>query len=646
MARVAVVKGFLVLLMSAGWVLAVPEEPAGTALRYVEKVRDKQLDLTPGKDTALSPQTTEGKRKEIARRLERLAGDLNPSSLEVGPVRTDGEFAGVLIRKFHGFNAQSLAVVPVALVRRGVDWLAAPVPASFENVGVGFDQGLRQRLRNLEEWMLREQAVDLAQLKAEAGQRMRRKIEERITVEALMKLEARQVAERFVSACERRDEAELLGLMGGLEADPPGDWNVRMNAVDGGIGQGTRSLARPWRLLGAQEVLRVPLFQDEDEDAAYAVYACLDPKGFPDEGALPQVEIVRLNLSKSAAGLWRVDPPSAFLQVDEEVDFLGEDSLDSKLLGMFPAKLALKYPLEPETSAEKAAEALQVALASPNPAGWARLVQFKGETEEVCESYAKTAAFWWRANDATATRAMVPLDFNEQGAVAVSACQFFDSRHPDQFDLQFLYFEKTPMGWLWNPLPTNASTKAMEEWIGGQATKWEEVWQDRMLAENAKIDGISGPAPDVEPARKLVNSWCEASHRRDLKSALGLATRLDTPDSSTNALRNLGYEFAGSKLNPRLPEITAVKRGVKITAVGVKSASDGKPLFPFYAVVGTPLGPRILLEVDLAVSESRTREYLNEVSLKRLRKTDPEAAEELQKLYAEFRAEVGLHRSE
>jgi hypothetical protein len=64
-------------------------------------------------------------------------------------------------------------------------------------------------------------------------------------------------------------------------------------------------------------------------------------------------------------------------------------------------------------------------------------------------------------------------------------------------------------------------------------------------------------------------------------------------------------------------------------------------LHPFYAVVNTPSGPRILLEVDLAVSESRTREYLNDVSLKRLRKTDPDAAEELQKLYAEFRSELG-----
>jgi hypothetical protein len=427
----------------------------------VEKVKEKNLNLEPGTDTALSPQTTEGKRKEIARRLERMAGDLNPSSLEIGPVRTDGEIAGVLIRKFHGFNSQKLAVFPVALVKRGVDWLAAPVPASFENAGVGYDQSLRQRLAALETWMLREQATELAHLRAEAGQRMRRKIEEKIAAEALRKLEAREVAGRFVSACERRDEAELLGLMGGLEANPPEDWNVRLNAVEAAFGHKTRGIVRPWRLLAAQEVLRVPLFQDEEEDSAYWVVACLDPKGFPDEGAMPQVEIVRLNLSKSpsraVAGGSAVGLPAG----DEDVDFFGEESADARLLGMFPAKLAVRYPLEPESSAEKACEALHAALGSPNPAAWTRLVQFKGDAEEVCESYGKTAAIWWRANDPAATRAMIPLDFHEQGEIAVSACQFFDSRHPDQFDLQFLYFEKTQMGWLWNPLPTRASGKSV-----------------------------------------------------------------------------------------------------------------------------------------------------------------------------------------
>jgi hypothetical protein len=106
-------------------------------------------------------------------------------------------------------------------------------------------------------------------------------------------------------------------------------------------------------------------------------------------------------------------------------------------------------------------------------------------------------------------------------------------------------------------------------------------------------------------------------------------------------LRTLGYEFAGSGSAKQTPGISFVNQGAKVTAVGVKSStSDGKPLFPLYPVVATAAGPRILLEVDLVASDSRSREYLNEVSLKRLRKTAPEVADELQQIYSDFRKEV------
>lgn len=637
----ALVKLLSVFLLSTvgGW--AVPDDPGKTALQFIEKVRDKKLNLEPGTDTALTPQTTEQKRKEIARRLERMAGDLDHSTLEIGAVKTDGDLAAVLIRKFHGFNSQRLGVFPVALVKRGVEWMAAPVPASFENSGVGYQAGIRPRLAALETWMLREQANDLDLLRAETNQRMRRKIEESISGEELRKLDSRQAAERFIAACEQRDVPGLLGLMGGLEAEAPEDWTLRLNSVEEGLGKGIGSLTRPWRLLAAPEVLRVPLFHDEEMESAYLVLACLDPKGFPNQAALPQVELIRLNVTRSPSGPWRVDPPGAFTQGDDEADFFAEDSSDSRLLGMFPSKLALKYPPEPESTAEKAIEALQTALASPHPASWARLVQFKGDTEEVCENYGKTAAVWWQATDPANPRIAIPLDFHEQEDLAVSACQLFDSKHADQFDLQYFYFEKTPMGWMWNPVPQRAKFKPLDEWIGGQSEKWQERWQERMLADNQLLEQFSGPAPSDEEARKLVTTWGEVSRRADLKSAIRLTARMKTPDSAINTLRILGYEFSGSAAAKQAPGVSFVKQGAKITVVGVKSGtSDGKAIFPLYPVVATPSGPRILLEVDLVASDNPTREYLNKVSLKRLRKTAPAVADELQQLYSEFRKEA------
>ncbi|MCX6867465.1 MAG: hypothetical protein NTV46_14845 [Verrucomicrobia bacterium] len=160
-------------------------EPGAAAVRFLEKVRAKTLDLEPGGDTALAPQTSAQKRREIARRLERVGRDLGRDPLEVGAVNLDDDLAAVLVRKTGGFDSSQWQVVPVALVRRGEEWLAAPVPASFENSGTGYSAIVRKRLATLEDWMLREQVLDLEKLREQSAERMRRKIAESLPLATL-----------------------------------------------------------------------------------------------------------------------------------------------------------------------------------------------------------------------------------------------------------------------------------------------------------------------------------------------------------------------------------------------------------------------------------------------------------------------------
>ena len=93
------VKVSIVLLAMVVSAVAATSDPGETAMHFLEKVRAKNLNLEPGADTALSPQTLETKRQEIARRLDRLAADLGSDPLELGPVKLDRELAGVLVRK-------------------------------------------------------------------------------------------------------------------------------------------------------------------------------------------------------------------------------------------------------------------------------------------------------------------------------------------------------------------------------------------------------------------------------------------------------------------------------------------------------------------------------------------------------------------
>lgn len=633
------VKVIPVLLATLATAVAAPTDPGASALHFLEKVRTKKVNLEPGADTALAPQTSDKKRKEIARRLDRMARDLGTDPLEIGEVKMDGDFAAVLVRKIGGFDPSRLQVFPVALVKRGAEWAAAPVPASFENSGVGYAIAMRKRLESLEHWMLRQRVLDLEQLREESTARMRKVIEESLPASALRQLSSQQVGERFLSACENRNLPEVLGLLGGLSQNLPNDWANRLRAVDSALQSGAEA-ARPWRLLLASEVLRVPVYHEDDGDDKTALLsiACLDPAFDANASGFPKVELVHLALEKSNDGLWRIDPPDAFFLGESDDDAELDEDLDADLLDLFPSKLSIKHPISPGKTAEEAATALLSALADTKPS-WIGLVGVSGDPEERRKRISRCARFWWDSMKPSTARIPTPLAFHEQSDHAVSACQFFDPRNPDRLDLRFLYFEKTSMGWFWNVQPSDETRDSMEEWMDAEALKWQESWQDSLLADCPVIERLNAEsAPSVEEGNQLVSAWLKTLLARDLRGALKLTARLKTPLSQSMLLRNLGFEFTGARLFQKSPQLLSSHRGTWLTGIGAKLGEGAKASFPFYTVISTPVGPRILLESDLLSSDSRTREYLNGDSIKRLKEISEPASEELKKLFAEFQA--------
>ena len=69
-------------------------------------------------------------------------------------------------------------------------------------------------------------------------------------------------------------------------------------------------------------------------------------------------------------------------------------------------------------------------------------------------------------------------------------------------------------------------------------------------------------------------------------------------------------------------------------------------IHPFYPIVNTPDGPRILIEIDLfavdrAASGMRGRDFLNKNAFSRLEKSaSPESIEELKELFSKFQASL------
>ena len=620
--------------------LAVTADPGATAVHFLEQVRTKTLNLEPGGDTALAPQTSESKRREIGRRLERMARDIGDDQLEVGAVKLDDELAAVLVRKIGGFDPGRMQVFPVALVKRGAQWVAAPVPASYENSGLGYAASLRQRVTIMEDWMLREQTLDLDKIRDQAAERMRRKIAESLSPATLRGFNSAQTADRFLTACERRNLPEVLGLLGGLAATLPNDWQQRFKAADGALAAASEA-KHPWRLLLAAEVLRVRVHHEEDAANATVSIACLDPASGRSLTALPRVELVHLELSKSPDGLWRIDLPENFLADSATRPDAMADDLDADLLDEFPARLAVLYPPSPQPSAELARQVLLEKLQAGSPAALMHLVRLNCDPQDARKACVHAAKIWWALHESSTVRSVIPLAMHEDGSQAAAAVQFFSARNPDQLDLRIIYFDKSSDGWQWTPAPPAETEKKFSCWQDRQANRWSDEWQDVLLGECPALDMIPDTgAPSDEAVRKLIELWIQATRADDVRAALRLTARLKVADSKTTLLRNLGYEMAATPWKQKTRSIVGIYRGSIWTAVGTQRDPPYPPAFPLYPVIATPAGPRILLEVDLYAGGSRSRDFLNKTALNRLRKANAPATDELTTLFAEYQAQV------
>ena len=618
---------------------AVPSDPGKVAVDFLEKVRLRQLDLEPGGDTALSAQTATGKKNQIARNFERMARDLGSDPLEVGAVKLDDNFAAVLVRKMGGFDPSRLQIFPIALVKRNTEWTVAPVPASFENSGTGYAVELRKRLEKLEDWMLREQVVDLEQLREQSATRMRKHIEVNLTTKELRQMSSETFGERFLEACSRRDLPSMLGCLGGLAKKLPEDWPARLSAVERAVTAGAAT-PRPWRLLTSQNVARVIVQHEGDDRSALISVACLDPAGTGEEATLPEIEVIHLELSKEDDGLWQVNPPDAFLQASEDSDDEADEPFDSELRDAFAAKWVEKNPLKPQATAENVHRSLIAALGTGDFPAILALSKIDGEPSSARTSCIQAAQISGSAQNPSAVRHAVPLTFRTSETAAVGLFQFFSAQDPGRFKPTSLYFEKSPQGWLWTPEPTPQTLEEFNTWVDSEMITWQDRWQNLVLEDCPIFEmSTSLPAPTRKEAEALVEKWLETTRKGDVKAALNLVARLDDPQSGVTVLQNLGYEISSSRRSKEAPAVIGTYCGKTWTAVGVKIDQAGKSTFPLYPVIQTPQGPRILIEIDLFASKNRGREFLNKAAFGRLEKLSNTYGE-LQNLYSKHQARL------
>lgn len=627
------------LLASSLMAHASPAVPGQAAVEFLEKVRLGNISLEPGEDTAISPQTAEAKKRQISRRLDRMARDLGGDPLEIGTVMEDGDFAAVIIRKVAGFDPSKLQVFPVALVKKNTGWLAAPLPASFENAGAGYSISLRKRLESLENWMLRQQVEDLEKLREQSAAKTREKIESRLTVQQLRKYDAEKAGEAFLAACEEGDLPSVLGLLGGLGSQLPEDWAARLKAAERAFASGPDA-TRPWRFLLAPEILRVCVHREEQGNKALMSVACLDPAANGAGPAKPRIHVLHLELSKSGEELWQINLPSPFLAESKGRADDGDDGVDTDLVHRFAQEWVQTHPPTAQPTAELAQNALVSSLKDISPANMLRMAKLRTSPEAASADCLGATHFWSPFHDNSTFRHAMPLALKNEENLAVGLLQIFSSRDSERPDIRPVYFEKTPAGWLWMPLPGSGITEEFKTWIEDQIRVSSERWQDTLLSEVTVLDQSLQP-PSAEEARNCVESWLAAIRKGDLPKALSLSARLSPSKSAANTLRNTGYEILAARRNRQPAVISGIYVGKSSAAVGIKTTRDDRPSYPLFPVVRTTAGPRVLIGTDLIASGNRSRDYLNRESLEQLAKSGAaDTSADLKSLLDRFQTEI------
>jgi len=626
---------FLMLTLAAH---AGSGDPGKAALDFLEKVRLGKLNLEPGGDTALSPQTADRKKHQISKQLDRLAKDIGDSTLEIGEVRTDENFAGVIIRKVGGFDPGSLRVFPIALVKQGAEWSAAPVPASFENSGASYAVAIRKRLEALENWMLREQVEDLESMRSQSAERARRMIETSISAAQLRSFDMEQAGLRFLKACADRDLPAILGFLGGLSQERPVDWTDRLRAAEQALAPGAPP-SSPWRLLVSPDVLRIRVDNSNDPTGGLVSFAFLDPAG--GNARPPRIEILQFDLMRDSGGLWYVNPPWKLSHPGETNTGEPDSEQLVNYTEAFPATWAAAHPLKPLPDPDAAWQSALTALEAKDLKPILAISKLDDNSPTLAVKIVhQSAALWGAVHDSTVTRRILPVAFKAEENAAVGLLRLFSIRDPDQAEVKALWFEKTENGWLATIPPGGSLHAGLKEWVSKESTGDAEHWQKQIFAGVPAVKEFS--APTDEEARACATRWLETIRAGNFQALLSDTALLDGRAGARVALQNIGYDITGARKWQGSPSIMAVHGGKLCSAVAVKvTGQDGKESFPLYPVVRTETGPRILAEVDLAATESRSRVFLNNTSLDRVTSTGFEAvAAELRAMLAEHQKTV------
>ncbi len=636
-------KLYFSILCIMAFVPALAKEPGQVAIDFLEKVREGKVDLKAGKDTALSPHITEDKRKLIEASIQNLSSQIGVGKLVASTTRQDGDLAAVMVMQAEELDHNKIQVFPVALVKGENGWRAAPMLASFENAVAAYTVPLGARLSELESWMIRQRVIEFENLLVRSTERLRKDIKSRFQENDLTESDPLKIFDRFQKAYAADRQIEVLGYLGGYSESWPSDWDLRMDAIRVAFSPKARG-SYPWRLLDSPDVIRVVIDEDLDEDEGLISLACLDP-GWDGGGREAEgIQLLHFSFKKDEQGKWILNLPESLMLNDRRV-FIDSQGMDEDLLAHFTERLR-------KVSASKFAkgfEEVEQEVVGQLEHGqmlellrWVKIDDSSVASRIACVLAAKD---WWLFHEPGVYRSPVRLGARVEGDWAVAAYHWFSLNKGERFEIKPMFFHKTPQGWVWVPGSVRNIDpevgKIFSEWMDREEESWRANAMKKLLESILSLERVrlDHEVKDTE-IRELSQKWNQALKQKNIQELFHLSTRLGSDESAAlKVFRNLVYELGMAQ---RLKsELNGIYRVGKWAAAGFTYGEGDEKIFSLILVVPTDKGLKVLSEIDLISDNNRTRKFLNQVSLNRLKSfVSAEELEEIKELFRGFEEEI------
>ncbi|MCU0795363.1 MAG: hypothetical protein MUF31_05440 [Akkermansiaceae bacterium] len=630
---------------------ADPPPPSAAALSYLESLRKLSSEAPPDPEeiTAIHPGVTREKLDEIRRILGSLIASLqSDGTLKVAEEKTDGPLAAVIVCDVPQLDPTCARVHAITLILQEDTWQPAPVPASFENLGIDYSPTPAAAAKRLESWLSDRVPHHRKKLQSEITASTRKRLLAALPDSLPAESLPQPWLDAFLKAAEDRDLAGVMATLGGLEKEAPHGWLENMPRIRKVLD--STPAATPyedppdfatWTTIAAAPGPRKTLEWTIEGNTAttrlFELYLPLCRRLNPDEA--PPVYFSTYKLEK--ADYWRVLlDDSGEIPVPPVLEPAGTDDADR-----FLRALAADHAMPPAHSPAELAAIVTRSLSLDHPGPLLACIASRPEIRP--STWSRLLRLWARTLEVG--RPPLVLDIHTNGPAATVAWCVPEAQFPliPKGQISFLRFVESSGTWSLDPTrPTEAPTR-------GKALAWGESCQDmstpewfRHLGLDTTLAGLpAGDAPPEEEAQKVITAWATAVTADDLAGILQNSVVFDDP----KGIERIAGVIAGELPSTRGLEIIGIHRHERWAAATVRypgnpGDSSDYLLLP---IVSTPSGPKVLAEIVLLEPDSRPRKYLNDRIWDRLESRLPgPAVDELRTLLDAHSALAEKHRGE